>query len=454
MAIAFSVNSWRDACAVQTGPCITKGLNMFGGQMVLDRFGILITVMSCCAALIAVMLSVHYMRVRDLERGEVFALICFSAAGMSALAMSTDLLSLFVALEILSVGVYCLTGLDRESGRSAEAALKYFINGAFAAAILLMGAALAYGATGTTSMAKLAQTVVNTGHPSHALAVVGLALVLVGLAFKAATIPFHAWVPDVYDGAPAPITAFMAAGVKAAAFAALVRQIVPLVPLTGPSDKSYVQIAWVVCLGTMTLGNLAALAQRRIKRMLAYSSIAHAGYLLVGVVTVLSGRKEAIGPMAYYLLAYTFLSLGSFGVVAFLERKEGRGNTFEEWSGAARRYPAAGVAMCIFMFGLAGIPPTSGFIGKFSIFMEAVRAGGLMPLVFLAILNSLISVYYYLRVLVFMYMKEPDRDLEGAGGPWLSAGLAVSAILVLVLGIMPSQYLEYAGSALGIFAAN
>lgn len=442
VAAAFAVGSWEGA----------KDANksLFGEQMVLDRFGLLITLMSCTAALVATCLSVHYMRRRDLERGEIYALICFSAAGMAGLGMSTDLLSLFVTLEILSVGVYALTGVDRESGRSPEAALKYFVNGAFAAAILLFGAAMAYGATGSTSMQKLGAAVLNQASPNHTLAVAGLALVLVGLAFKAATIPFHGWVPDVYDGAPAPVAAFMAAGVKAAAFAALVRQLVPLLPAKGPAEEVYIQVAWVVAVGTMTVGNLAALAQRRIKRMLAYSSISHAGYLMVGVVTMLSGRHEAVQSIAYYLLAYTFLSLGSFGVVAFLERKEGRGNTYEEWSGAARRYPAAGLAMGVFIFGLAGIPPTAGFVGKFMIFTESMKAG-LTWLTLLAVLNSVVSVYYYLRVLVFMYMKEPDRDLEGAGGPWLSVGLALSAALVLLLGMTPAQYLEYAAGAVKLF---
>ncbi|MBI5498193.1 MAG: NADH-quinone oxidoreductase subunit N [Deltaproteobacteria bacterium] len=454
VAMAFAVASWRDACDVKDAAiCVGKGLTMFGGQMMLDRFGIMITVMACVSALIATALTVHYMRARDMERGEILGLICFSAAGMSGLGMSTDLLTLFVNLEVLSVGVYALAGLDRDSGRSAEAALKYFINGAFAAAILLMGTALCYGATKSTSMAALGRMVLATGDPNHALAMVALGLVISGIAFKAATIPFHAWVPDVYDGAPAPVTAFMAAGVKAAAFAALVRQVVPLLPATGPADATFIQVATVVCVGTMTLGNLAALGQRRIKRMLAYSSIAHAGYVMVGIVTILAGRREAVAPIAYYLLAYAFMSLGSFGVVGFLERREGRGNTFEEWSGAARRYPAAGVAMAIFIFGLAGIPPTAGFIGKFTLFTEAVRAG-LVPLVIIAVLNSLISVYYYLRVLVFMYMKEPDRDLEGAGGPWLTVGLATAAAAVLALGMIPSRYLDWAQSAMGLFAGR
>ncbi|MEW5851633.1 MAG: NADH-quinone oxidoreductase subunit N, partial [Myxococcota bacterium] len=440
IAAAFAAGSWEDAKAA--------GTPLFNGQLRLDRFGLLISMMACAAALISVCLSVHYMRARDLERGEVFALICFSAAGMCVLAMATDLLSLFVGLEVLSVGVYSLTGLDRESGRSAEAALKYFINGAFASAVLLFGAAMAYGATGNTSLQSLGEAVMRGG---NTLALLGFGLVAAGLAFKVATIPFHVWVPDVYDGAPAPVTAFMSAGVKAAAFAALLRQVMTLAPNGGAAPTEWVQIAWIVCVGTMTVGNLAALAQKRIKRMLAYSSIAHAGYVLVGVVTVLSGRPQAAAPVAYYLLAYTFMSLGSFGVVAFLERKEGRGNTFEEWSGAARRYPAAGVAMCIFMFGLAGIPPTAGFLGKFVLFQEAVRAG-LVPLAIIGVLNSLISVYYYLRVLVFMYMKEPDRDLAGAGGPWLTVGLATSAALVIILGVTPARYLDYAQSAVGISA--
>lgn len=444
VAMAFAVGSWKDAAV---------GAPLFKGQMVLDRFGLLISLVACAAALITVCLSVHYLRGRNLERGEIYAMVCFSAAGMAGLGMSTDLLSLFITLEILSIGVYTLTGMDRESGRSAEAALKYFLNGAFAAAILLFGAALAYGATRTTNMALLGKAAMNAADPNHAMALVALALVLCGLAFKVAAIPFHAWLPDVYDGAPAPMTAFMAAGVKAAAFAALIRQLVPLVPSNAGAGEMFVHVATVIAVCTMTLGNLAALAQRRIKRMLAYSSIAHAGYLMVGITTLLTGRSQAAQPLAYYLLAYTFLSLGSFGVVAFLERKEGRGNTFEEWAGAARRYPAAGLAMAIFIFGLAGIPPTAGFMGKFMLFTESMKAG-LVALTLVAILNSLVSVYYYLRVLVFMYMKEPDRDLHGTGGPWLNVGLTLAAAMVLVLGMTPARYLDYAQSAVGLFAAR
>jgi NADH-quinone oxidoreductase subunit N len=442
VAAAFAMGSWADAQG--------SGQAMFGGQMRLDRFGLLVTLMACAAGAIATCLSVHYLRARDLERGEVFALICFSVAGMSCLAMSADLLSLFVGLEILSLGVYALAGLDRETGRSAEAALKYFINGAFAAAIFLMGTALAYGATKSTGMTALAEAALHTDASKNPLPAMALGLVLVGLAFKIATIPFHQWVPDVYDGAPAPITAFMAAGVKAAGFAALIRQVAPLVPAGAKAPEAFLDIAWVACVGTMTLGNLAALAQRRIKRMLAYSSIAHAGYVLVGIVTVLHGRREAMQPVLFYLLAYTFMALGAFGVVAFLERKEGRGNTFEEWSGAARKYPAAGLAMSIFMFAMAGVPPTAGFLGKFFLFQEAMR-GGLLVLTLIAVLNSLVSVYYYLRVLVFMYMKEPDRDLRGISGPWLAVGLAASAAVVLWLGVLPATSLDYVATAAGTF---
>jgi NADH-quinone oxidoreductase subunit N len=441
VAAALAASSWDDAAT---------GVALFGGQVRLDRFGIIITLVACASALIGVMVSVQYLRARDLERGEVYALVAFTAAGMSVMGMSSDLLVLFVALEVLSVGVYALTGLDRDNDRSAEAALKYFINGAFAAGVLLFGMALAFGATGSTSMQALADTAARGTGDAAVLARVGLALVLAGIGFKAAVIPFHGWVPDVYEGAPAPVTAFMSAGVKAVAFAALLRLCASLVPAQGPAADVFVQLAWVAAVATMTLGNLAALAQRRIKRMLAYSSVAHAGYVLVGVTALLAGRGQAVQAVAFYLVAYGFLSLGAFGVVAFLERKDARrdrqGNSYEEWSGAARRYPAAGLAMCVFMFGLAGVPPTAGFVGKLDLFLEAVRAG-LLPLVIIAVLNSLVSVYFYLRVLVFMYMKEPDRDLQGTGGPWLVVGVATAAAAVMVLGITPSRYLELAQAA-------
>jgi NADH-quinone oxidoreductase subunit N len=273
---------------------------------------------------------------------------------------------------------------------------------------------------------------------------------VVGLGFKIAAVPMHMWTPDVYDGAPAPATAFMAAGVKAAAFAALIRVVVAgLGPGAAPASEGWITLGWIVAVATMSVGNLAALAQKRIKRLLAYSSIAHAGYALAGVVAAVSGHHEALGAVGFYLLAYALMTLGSFGVVAFLEREDGKGATFDEWSGAGRRYPLIGLAMAVFMFSLAGIPPTAGFLAKFNLFYNVVDAK-LYWLAFLGILNSLVSVYYYLRVLVFMYMKEPHPKLDGRGGAFLAAGLAVAALLILLTGMLPSTVLQMASQVLDV----
>lgn len=420
---------------------------VFHGAMKIDRFGLFFGALICLATVLAISVAVAFLRARDLERGEYYGLIVFSALGMVALAQAADFLFLFVALETLSVGVYVLTGLDRASGRSPEAALKYFLNGAFAAGIMLFGMALIYGGSAaggrspTTSIAIVGQLLQGGVAQNQPLMLAGFVLVVLGLGFKIAAVPLHMWTPDVYDGAPAPATAFMAAGVKAAAFAALIRVIFAGMSGAEASD-TWVTCGWIFAVATMSLGNLAALAQRRIKRMLAYSSIAHAGYALAGVTAAISGHTIALGAIGFYLLAYSLMTIGAFGVVAFVEREDGKGTTFEDVEGAARRYPLVGLAMAVFIFSLAGIPPTAGFLAKFNLFSQIVE-GKLYWLAFIGILNSLVSVYYYLRVLVHMYMKDPHPKLDGKGGPFLAVGLSAAALLILLIGMMPTALLEY-----------
>lgn len=423
--------------------------NAFHGAIRVDNFGLFMGLVIAVGSALAIMVAVAWLRSHSLERGEYYAIIVFTAAAMISLAQANDTLFLFVALETLSVGVYILTGFDRSNSRSPEAALKYFLNGAFAAGLLLFGMALLYGATGTTALGDIGPQLNGGTATLKPLAMSGFLLVLLGLGFKIAAFPLHMWTPDVYEGAPAPVTAFMAGGVKAAAFAALIRVLVAAMGDVSAVSDAWVTAGWIFAVLTMSAGNLAALAQRSVKRMLAYSSIAHAGYALAGVVAFASGQLSSLGAVGFYLMAYSLMTVGSFGVVAFLERAGGAGATYDEWAGAARRYPLVGLAMSVFVFSLAGIPPTVGFLAKFNLFSQIVDAK-LYWLAFIAVLNSLVSVYYYLRVTVAMYFKEPHEKLQGSGNTFLGAGLAVAALLVLAIGLMPTGVLEYAAQIVDV----
>src|SRR5207248_7780180 len=349
-------------------------------------------------------------------RGEFYALALFSAAGMCLLAQATDLIVIFISLEVMSLAVYALCAYLRRGKRPAEAAFKYFILGSFASAIFLYGAALAFGATGSTRLADVAAAL-RSGGPSGASALLyaAVALLASGFAFKVAAVPFHMWVPDVYDGAPAPVTGFMAAGVKAAAFATLVRILV-----SGFGEATAAQgwrdlIVWLALL-TMLTGNLLAIPQRSVKRMLAYSSIAHAGYLLVSVAAMgaQAGRPDALEGLLFYLASYGATVIGAFGVVAIIERKlamTGLGDDLSSWAGLSERHPALAAAMSLFMVSLAGVPPTAGFMGKVVVFRSAVAAG-LTPLAVFGVLTSVAGLYYYLRVVVYVYMRSEEHTSE------------------------------------------
>ncbi len=377
---------------------------------------------------------------------EFYPLVIFAVLGMMVLVAASDLLALFLGLETMSLAVYVLVAGRRGQQRSSEAALKYLLLGSFASAFLLMGMALLYGYAGGTGYADLAAArALDQGSP--VIFAAGLGLMLVGFAFKVALVPFHMWTPDVYDGAPVHITGFMATAVKAAAFAALVRFVVLMLP--------GLAIAWSGLLGvlailTMTAGNLLALVQSSIKRMLAYSSIAHAGYLMLGVLAILAaGEESGAAPgagiaaaagsgMLFYLLGYSLMNLAAFGVIGQLGRPGGiEADQVDHFRGLAARQPVAAASLAVAMFSLAGIPGTVGFLGKFYIFEAVVRAG-LVPLAIWGVVNSLLSVYYYLRVVVAMYMREPQAE-PFDGRNWESVMLAgCLALLVVLLGVFPS----------------
>lgn len=439
------------------------------GYVVLDPFSSWMTVTVALATALAMLLSAGFLKHRNAERGEFYALMLFAAAGMSLLAMSAEFITLFINLEVLSVATYALTSFLRRGPRPSEAGFKYFILGAFSASLLLYGAALLYGATGSTRLVEIGAALPQAFTQQPGLVFAGFALVLVGFSFKVAAVPFHMWTPDVYEGAPTPVTALMSAGVKAAAVVAMVRVFLFLVKGLSP-EVPFVVFSALAFL-TMVGGNLMALPQRNVKRMLAYSSIAHAGYLLLGVAalfapqaakgsdpvgvltaTPLLGTMPNVAASVYkgilfYLLGYTVTAIGAFGTIAAIERREDetRSNTWdlERFAGLAQRKPGWALAMAMFMLSLGGVPPTVGFLGKLYLFGAAVDAG-LLGLAVVGILASVAGVYYYLRVVVYMYMRPAPADAPAPVRHWTTElALVVSAVGVVALGIVPGPVTEW-----------
>jgi NADH-quinone oxidoreductase subunit N len=432
LTVAFSAAA---ALSVLASP----GVSVFAKQAVADGFSAFVTVTVCAGLALSALLGAGWLHARGLERGEFYALALFGAAGMSLLGMATDLVVAFIAIEVMSLATYSLAAYQRRGRKPAEAAFKYFLLGAFSSAIFLYGTALVFGAAESTLFSALAAA-------PGTLLLAGLVLVIVGLGFKVAAVPFHTWAPDVYEGAPTPVTAFMAAGVKVAAFAVLARLMIAVYDIADPTRRQLFGVVSALAILTMFFGNLLALPQKSVKRMLAYSSIAHAGYLLVAVVTlgVSGARPAALAGLLYYLASYTATVIGAFAVVAALE---GRGRTADEeledawdlsrFAGLGRRRPALALAMAVFMISLAGIPPTAGFVGKLLIFQTAVQ-GQVYLLAIFGVLTSVLGAYYYLRVVVYMYMRAPEGDEELAKpSPAISFAVAVAAAAVMVLGITP-----------------
>ena len=415
---------------------------VFSGALDLDRYACLFGMIFLVNAVLVSLLAPDFLHEHGFEFGEFYALVLFGTAGMMIMAAATDFLSIFIGIETMSLAVYVLTGSWRKSAKSSEGAMKYFIVGSFATAILLYGVALVYGAAGSTSLAAIA-----AAPPSvviQPLFIIGMLFVIVGLGFKVAAVPFHMWAPDAYEGAPTPVTGFMAAGVKAAGFAVILR-------LFGTAfnkvDLQYGASGWVdifaaLSVATMTLGNLAALRQDNIKRMLAYSSIAHAGYLMLGVVASATSGPGARAAVVFYLIAYTFTTLGSFGVVAWLSSKHDERLMIDGWAGLASRHPGAAIVMTVAMLSLAGIPPTGGFFAKLYLFRVVLERSDLTWLVIVAVLNSVLSVYYYLRVITAMYFREVGREPKPIRSVPMSAALTLATLATLGLGLLPGWLLS------------
>ncbi len=411
----------------------------FRDMVLLDGYALFFDLLICYAAALVVMLSMDYLGRTGSESGEYYALVLFSTAGMMLMASAGDLIVVFLALELMSLALYVLAGLFKSRLTSGEASMKYFLLGAFATSFFLYGIALIYGATGSTNLDRIAASAAARG--GDPLVLVGLGLLLVGFGFKISSVPFHMWVPDVYEGAPTTITALIATGSKAAAFAALIRVLV--VALRG-IQADWSALLWGVAALTMTLGNVVAIAQSNLKRMLAYSSIAHVGYMLMGLV---AGGAPGAGAVLFYLLAYTFTTIGAFGVIALCARAGEDAVEVDDYAGLARRHPVLAATLALFLLSLIGIPPVAGFVAKFYLFGSAVRAGYIW-LTVIAVLNSAVAAYYYLRVIVFMYMREPEGEAL-AVTPSFAGGLALAVALVgiVLLGVIPAPFADLAQAA-------
>lgn len=408
----------------------------FAGLVAMDAFCWFLNIMILIAAALTVLISLRYLADEGTDLYEYFVLILFASAGMMFMVSANHILVLFIGLETLSISIYVLAGLRPGNAESKEAALKYLLLGGFSSGIFLYGAALLYGAAGSLGLPALAKYF-GAGQVSL-MAKAGMGLLLVGFAFKIAAVPFHMWTPDVYEGAPAPLTAYMSVGVKAAAFAAFVRVFFEALSAL---QVNWIVILWVLAALTMIVGNIAALVQDNIKRMLAYSSIAHAGYILVGMV---AGQESGTSSMLYYLFAYTFTNIGAFAVVALVGRKGEANLMLDDYRGLAKSHPMLALTMSIFLFSLAGIPPTAGFVGKFTIFYAAIQSGYIW-LVIIGVLTSAASVFYYFRVVMKMYMEAPATEPPVLQfSPGMVTALFVAAAGVLYIGIFPTAYLNMA----------
>jgi NADH-quinone oxidoreductase subunit N len=429
----------------QLGPNETKPL--LGTMLVADRLGyVLSAVFSVITALTALMSPAHQ-RAHDWKMGEYYGLLLLSASGMVMLAQASSLVTVFLGIETMSIGVYVMVAMRRRSRRGNEAAMKYFLIGAFATGFLMYGMALLYGASGTLSLARMQSALGGTANPG--LVIAGAFLLVVAFGFKVAAVPFHMWAPDAYEGAPTPVTAFMAAGVKAAAVAAMIRVFGVAL---GGDVLPFGTLGWasplvVIAAVTITIGNIGAIRQDNVKRMLAYSSISHAGVLLVGLCAMGLGSPTGLSSLVYYIIAYSVTTMGAFAIVAYVGNK-GRERLFiDDWAGFAGQHPAAALAMVICLLSLGGMPPTGGFFGKFYVFKSAmdVYDGQLLWLVLVGVVNSAISIYYYLRIVTAMYFRESTSPFTVTRSPGLVFVIALMPIIVLEMGIMPGWWLRLVG---------
>jgi NADH-quinone oxidoreductase subunit N len=433
LALLFTVSLWNASTGI------------FNNLYTIDNFGTFFKGLALIVAILVTLLSLRYVEREDILKGEYYALLLFGVLGMMIMVSSTHFVTIFIGLEVMSIAIYVLCGLLSGNPRSAEASLKYFLLGAFATAFLLYGMALIYATTGLLDVREIAGYLVSGNFRLTPLFMIGLAMLVVGFGFKTASVPFHMWTPDVYEGAPTSITAFMATGIKAAAFGAFLRVFyTAFLPLLG----AWSGMLWLIAVATMTVGNITALVQDDVKRMLAYSSIAHAGYILIAFV--IGDRFSAAG-ILYYILAYTFMNIGAFAVVILLGQKDAQRTGIEHYAGLAGRHPVIAAAMTVFLLSLAGIPPLAGFMAKFYVLSAAIRAEYYW-LAVIGVLNSVVAVYYYLRVVMYMYFREPAGEMGRPDfSPAYTAVIAISIWALFHMGIFPRDFLLIAEKSVGMF---
>ena len=424
----------------------------FGDGYVVDGLTTFLDLLFVSIVAFTIVFGPDYLEPRGLPLAEFAVVLVFAMTGAMLISASADLLVLFVALELMVLPGYMLAGYHKTDGYSTEGAIKYFLLGSFSSAIFLFGLAFTWGATGTTNIGGVhdaLQAAVNGGALSPAL-VLGLGFMTTGVAFKIAAVPFHYWTPDAYQGSPTPVTGYLSVGPKVGAFALILRLFVDAL---GPLREDWLQVVIILAVLTMTLGNLVALTQTNVKRMLAYSSIAHTGYMLVGLAAFAAGRIEGLQGLLYYGAAYSFMNLGAFAVVAALQRRAGVTSGLETFAGLIRREPWLAILMTLFLLSLTGIPPTAGFFGKYYVILAAVQASGagwtaLGVLAVVAVLNAAMAAFYYLRVVVYMFMREPRTEqapLEH--GRLLWTGLAAASVLTIALGLLPGPFLSFVAQA-------
>ena len=414
------------------------------GLLAIDGFALFFKEIILVSTGLTLMMSASYLRVEGVRAGEYYFLILCAALGMMFMASGVDLITLFIGLETMAVSFYVLAGYLKPSPRSNEAAVKYFLLGAFSLGILLYGMSILYGVTGSTRLDEIAAAL--AGQDRSLTLLLAVILLVAGMGFKIAAVPFHMWAPDVYEGAPTPVTAFLSVGSKAASFAMLLRIFVEGLPSLTPDWQFVFALLAVV---TMTVGNIAAITQSNIKRMLAYSSIAHAGYVLVGIV---AATERGVAAALVYLWVYLFMQLGAFMIITMLRRRDVIGDELKDMSGLYLRSPAAACAMLIFMLSLGGIPPTAGFMGKVWVFGAAIDAGFIW-LAVVAVVNSAISLFYYIRVVVFMWIKEEVVGSEISVGPAMTMALLIAATGSIFFGVYPQPLFEHAQAAADSFHA-
>ena len=425
-----------------------ESVYLFNQTMIVDKFSVFFGIVFLLAGVFTCLISTHYLDKENLQYPEYYMLILFSVFGMMLMVSSLDLIVFFIALELMSLAVYVLVGFRRSDRRSNEAALKYFILGSVASAVLLYGTALLYGVSGSTQITKIFQYAYSQTGSISPVYVMGAGLVVAGFLFKVAAVPFHMWMPDVYEGAPVPVTGFMTTGLKAAAFATFLRVFIYLYGAEAADfHQAMHNVLRVAAVLTMVVGNVVALTQTNLKRLLGYSSIAHTGYLLLGII---SGSANAQGnaPLVIYIVSYVIMNLGAFAILSVLSHRDDGGLNLHDLSGLAKKRPGLAFGMAVFLLSMAGIPPTAGFMAKYLLFYSAIQAGETI-LVIIGVLCSAVSVYYYLRVIVYMYMRDPS-DLTVEPRMTIPTALAVTAMVLLTLqvGIMPQQMVTVAKNAI------